>query len=213
VAEALREGYGVPKRRRRDPLDALIQTVLSQKTTSEACRNAFETLKGGVGDWDAVLSLGVEEVVERIRSAGLAAQKAPRILAILECLQESRGRPALDHISSMNIRQAEEALLALPGVGPKTAKCVLLFALGRDVLPVDTHVGRLARRVGLVSARLPDARIHDVLESLVRPEDRYSFHVNGFEHGRRVCLARRPRCALCVLRRMCDRRPEFEREP
>lgn len=140
-----------------------------------------------------------------IKDAGLSGQKAPRIRAILSTLKQDFGSISLDHLTELDDNSAQEYLLSLPGVGTKTAKCVLMYSLGRSALPVDTHVWRVSRRLGLTDEDSP-GRIHEALEDVVPPDLRYSFHVNSVAHGRQTCLALHPRCGSCVLKRMCDAR-------
>mgnify|MGYP005851509993 CR=1 FL=1 len=190
---------------RKDPdlVAQLVRALLSQQTTSEACSIAFARLREGTQTWDEVLALGVPEVELRIRPAGLAPQKAPRLLAILDQLREERGAITLEHLRAMDDEAALRELLRLPGVGPKTACCVLMFGMGREVLPVDTHVHRIARRLGLIDDSVPEATAHRLLAAMVAPGDRFAFHVQLFEHGRAMCRSQRPRCEQCPLRRMC----------
>ena len=139
-----------------------------------------------------------------IRSAGLANTKAPRIQAILRRLQEERGRPSLKHLARMSHAAAMEYLMSLPGVGPKTAACTLLFGMGRDVFPVDTHIHRLCRRLGIVSNFATAEQTQDLMAALVPKGRALSLHINLIRHGRRVCKAQRPRCDGCVLAGVCD---------
>jgi endonuclease-3 len=150
--------------------------------------------------------MGTPALTEFIKDAGLSKQKAPRILAILQRISTDFGSMSLAPLRKLADDEAEQYLLSLPGVGPKTAKCVLMYTLGRSALPVDTHLDRLALRLGLVAAGGPSARRHEDLEALVAPADRYALHVGALAHGRAVCRVRRPRCASCVLMKMCPSR-------
>lgn len=154
--------------------------------------------------WETVLELSLDELKEAIKDAGLINQKAPRIKAILATLKEDFGTVTLDPLRGMADEEAERYLTSLPGVGLKTAKCVLaLSSLRREVLPVDTHVWRVSRRLELVSADIPYTRVHASLEEIVPPEDRYAFHVNNLTHGKVTCIALRPRCCRCPLKGLC----------
>lgn len=133
----------------------------------------------------------------------MARVKAPRIKAILQAIKDKRGRLELDFLRDMSVREARAWLLQLPGVGPKTAGCVLLFALDKPAMVVDTHVHRVAKRLGLLSARCTADQAHDVLEELTPPELYLPFHIYLITHGRRVCKAQRPRCEACVLENGC----------
>ena len=129
--------------------------------------------------------------------------KAPRIQAVLRRIAETRGGVDLAFLDEMPLEEARAWLIALPGVGPKTAACVLLFACGRPALPVDTHVHRLARRLGLVPDRATAEQTQLALEALLPPEAYYAFHLNLIRHGREVCKAPRPLCERCPIRAWC----------
>jgi endonuclease III len=173
-------------------------------TTRWSAERVFDRLKQAAPVWEAVRQMPLADFQALIADAGLSNQKAPRIKAILERLPEDFGCVKLDGLSEMSDADAESYLTSLPGVGLKTAKCVLMYSLGRDVLPVDTHVQRVATRLGLVPLNTPLTEIHQALEVVVRPSDRYDFHVNALSHGRQVCIALRPRCESCPVRGFCD---------
>jgi endonuclease-3 len=145
-------------------------------------------------------------VADAIRSGGLAAQKAPRIQAVLDAVLAERGSFDLDHLTTLPLPEAKRWLTDLHGVGPKTAACVLLFSLGRPALPVDTHVHRVARRLGLIRPAVGAAPAHAILEDMLGADRErvYAFHVTMIAHGRAVCTARRPFCERCVLTECCD---------
>jgi endonuclease III len=191
AARRLRDAYGTPRfEPGEDPLDCLIDTILSQKTTTVSCRVAFKRLRATCGgDWGRLPATPLAEIEAAIRPAGLARSKAPRLVAVIGRIVGDFGAASLERLRGLDDAAAERYLESLPGVGPKTAKCVLMFALGREVLPVDTHVGRLGRRLGLVACGLSTRRTHAALAALVPPGERYAFHLNGFRHGRGVCLA------------------------
>lgn len=207
VAERLREAHGSPRHGNKDdPLDELVYILLSQMTTAPSFGRVYDRLKGAVGSWDAVLEMPLSELCALIEDGGLSKQKAPRIKEILGRLAKESRPVSLDHLRRLPDSECERFLTALPGVGLKTAKCVMMYALGREVLPVDTHVSRVARRLGLLAADVPYPRVHDALEAVVPAKDRYDFHVNAVAHGRAVCLDRYPRCRECCLRRSCPSR-------
>ena len=189
-----------------DPLDELIATVLSQHTSDVNTERAFRSLKAAFPDWESVRTAPTERVVEAIWSGGLAQLKAPRIQRILDAILAERGSLDLDHLAAMRLGEARAWLLRLDGVGPKTAACVLLFSLGMPAFPVDTHVHRVARRIGLVPYRTSVQAAHALLEDrLGGDRDRvYAFHLNLIAHGRAVCTARRPFCERCPLTGCCD---------
>jgi endonuclease-3 len=150
-----------------------------------------------------------EEIETEIRMGGLAATKAPRIKAIVEEVWRRNGSFDLSLLREMPLVDAKGWLRSLPGVGPKTAACVLMFALGRPALPVDTHVQRLALRLGLVPAKTGAAEAHGRLEGMLAPEEVYPFHVSLIKHGRRLCRAQRPLCAECPLNDRCPTAPLY----
>jgi endonuclease III len=205
IESALRKAYGVPKvAPARTLLDALVETILSQNTTDTNSSRAFRALRRRYPRWSDVLAAPTADLVATIRSAGLANTKAPRIQAILARLQKERGRPSLKHLARMSHAAAMEYLLSLPGVGPKTAACTLLFGMGHDVFPVDTHIHRLCRRLGIVSNFATAEQTQDAMAALVPKGRALSLHVNLIRHGRLVCKAQRPRCGNCLLAGMCD---------
>jgi endonuclease-3 len=142
-------------------------------------------------------------VADAIRGGGLAAVKAARIQAVLRALSTGDGEPALPDLAAMPLASAQRFLTALPGVGPKTAACVLMFGLGLPAMPVDTHVHRVSRRLGLIPERMSAEAAHAALEAITPPADVYSLHVNLIRHGRRVCRAPSPRCQVCCVRALC----------
>jgi endonuclease-3 len=154
-------------------------------------------------DWDRAADAPLSTIAAAIRPAGLHRQKARSIRAILRRVRAERGRTNLDFLRRWPTPRIKEYLLDLPGVGPKTAACVLLFSLRRPVLPVDTHVHRVSRRLGLIGPRTTAEQAHDVLAGVVPPRKVYAFHVLLIEHGRKICHARRPECDRCVLNGIC----------
>ena len=204
IIELLQKEYGsINWRSRTDPLSELIMTILSQNTSDHNSRRAFDSLLAKFGNWEAVAEGSVEDIAEAIKLGGLAQVKAPRIKKILQQIQAQRGSLDLRFLKKMPVAEAKEWLQSLPGVGPKTAACVLLFSLGKPVLPVDTHIHRVAKRVGLIDSRVSAEKAHEILGSMVPAEDVYQFHIHMIEHGRRVCKAQRPRCHECILLKVC----------
>ncbi len=186
-----------------DPVATLVSTILSQNTNDVNRDRAFERLRERFPTWEEVRDAPLEELVEAIRPAGLAPTKAPRIQEALRRIGAERGGISLDFLAGLPLEEAREWLLSLPGVGPKTAAIVLLFALGKPAFPVDTHVHRVARRLGIIPPRTSRKRAHELLEALVPPEIYYPLHLNLIAHGRAICHARNPECARCVLRDHC----------
>jgi endonuclease-3 len=206
----LQQEYGICRfKRDGDPVSVLILTVLSQNTSDTNSRRAFNSLTDSFSNWEAVASASVDEVAQSIRSGGLADIKAGRIKLALQEISEKRGCLDLDFLNELPLSEAKAWLRELPGVGPKTAGCVLLFSLGKPALPVDTHVFRVAKRLGLIDSRVSADKAHDLLETMVPPEDIYQFHLHMIEHGRRICRAQRPRCSQCILQGIC---PTFKED-
>jgi endonuclease-3 len=204
IIDLLAEEYGsITWRSRTDPLSELIMTILSQNTSDHNSRRAFDSLLTKFGSWEAVAEGSVEDIAEAIKLGGLAQVKAPRIKLILQQIQAQRGSLDLKFLKKMPVAEAKTWLRSLPGVGPKTAACVLLFSLGKPVLPVDTHILRVAKRLGLIDSRVSAEKAHEILGDMVPAKDVYQFHIHMIEHGRRVCKAQRPRCKQCVLLKVC----------
>jgi endonuclease III len=200
IRDRLRREYGRPVlRAHRAPVDELILTVLSQNTNDRNRDVAWARLRERFRSWDAVREAPVAEIEDAIRPGGLAPTKAVRIQRILEAL----GDDDLCWLEDAPLEEARDYLCELPGVGRKTAACVLLFSFGRPEVPVDTHVYRVTSRLGLIRPGVSFDEAHDELLRMVDPEDAYELHVLLIRHGRRTCTAREPRCAECPLRRMC----------
>ncbi len=188
-----------------DVLGALVATVLSQNTSDLNSGRAYASLKQAFpGGWDDVRVASVTDVADAIRPGGLANIKAPRIQAILQDVFERSGRTDLDHIKAWDDAAIRDYLRSFHGVGAKTAACVLMFNLGRPVLPVDTHVHRVSQRLGLIGPRATPDQAHDLLPRLLAADQIYSYHVHLIEHGRRVCHSRKPACGSCAVRSECD---------
>ena len=213
VTARLTRVYGSPHHNNKlDALDELIFIVLSQMTTHVSFDRVYDRLKRRFPTWNELLAAAPADLEGVIREAGLSRQKAPRIRAIIERARSDFGSISYDKLLMMSDSAVYSYLTSLPGVGPKTAKCVMMYAMHRKVLPVDTHLWRIARRLGLVPPSTSYATIHGVLEPVVGLDDRYALHVNAIAHGRAVCLPKRPRCSECCLRRSCvtfaqERRP------
>ena len=190
----------------RDPLDELVLTILSQNTSDRNSGRAFRLLKSRYPTYQAVLEAPTPELYEVIKSAGLGNIKAPRIQAVLQEVLRRRGALDLDFLRELPMAEARTWLTSLPGIGPKTAACVLCFACDMPALPVDTHVHRVAGRLGLIGPKVSADAAHDLLERSLAPDEVYSFHVNMILHGRQICHALRPECGRCPLADICDYR-------
>jgi endonuclease-3 len=205
VAAALSKQYGQPTwRQHLPPVDELVSTILSQSTTDGNRDKGFDALKVRYPTWEAVRDAPREDVVETIRPAGLANQKGPRIQAALRLITERVGSLSLDHLDDLSMDEARAWLTSIHGVGPKTAAIILCFAFGRPAFPVDTHVYRVSRRLGLIGPKVTAEQAHPILEEIVPPDDCYAFHLQMIQHGREVCHARGPECERCVLRADCE---------
>ncbi len=204
VIEVLDAEYGtVPWRPHGDPVAELVLTLLSQNTSDSNSGRAFIRLLDAFPRWEALLDADVKAIERAIQPGGLAPTKAPRLQAMLREVWSRCGSFELSFLREMPMEEARAWLRSLPGVGPKTAACVLLFALGMPALPVDTHVHRVAKRLGLVPERSTAEQAHELLEPMLAPEQVYPFHIQLIKHGRRTCHARRPQCAVCPLRARC----------
>ena len=186
-----------------DPISELIFTVLSQHTSDINSYRAFATLKETFPTWEDVLEADLGPLADSIRMGGLARIKAPRLQEILKAILDRNGSWDLSFLAEMPLAEAKQWLLDLPGVGPKTAGCVLLFSLGRPAMVVDTHVHRVAKRLNLIGAKVSADEAHDILEEKIDPEDILGAHVYIIRHGRQVCKAQRPLCDMCVLEDQC----------
>lgn len=186
-----------------EPLDGLILTVLSQNTNDVNRDRAFGRLKKRYPTWKDVASASVESVADAIRPAGIANNKAARIGEILALIVDDFGAHSLKDLARWEPTRARAYLEALPGVGPKTAACVLLFDLGMAAFPADTHVSRLCRRLGWVPENMPPGEIQSVMEEALPPSRYMGAHLNLIEQGRHLCRARSPLCGDCPLRPYC----------
>ena len=207
------EEYGNREwRRRQSPLSVLVQTILSQNTSDSNSNQAFESLLACFDGWEEVANADVNEIADSIRAGGLGGIKARYIKQVLEEIRRRRDGFELDFLRRLSLSEARDWLRQLPGVGMKTASCVLLFSLEMPALPVDTHVFRVAKRLRLIDSKASVEQAHKLLESLVLPSDVYQFHILIIEHGRKVCKAQHPRCYQCVLRGVCASYEEVSRQ-
>ena len=210
--EALGQEYGpVEWSPRYDPASELVSTILSQHTSDVNSHRAFASLMSTFGSLKAVAEAPVEQIEQAIRMGGLAKSKAPRIKAVLNQVEEEVGSFDLSFLGEMPLSEAKAWLRKLPGVGPKTAAIILCFSLGLPAMPVDTHIYRVSKRLGLIGAKVTAEKAHDILEPMVAADDVFAFHVYLIRHGRQVCKAQRPLCDRCVLASACPARHLFER--
>ncbi|MBH77500.1 MAG: hypothetical protein CL897_04650 [Dehalococcoidia bacterium] len=204
IMKTLGKLYGEPiSRPHGDPVAELVLTVLSQNTSDKNSGRAFVQLMRNYPSWESIAEAPLEELIATIKTGGLAQQKAPRIKRILKAVQERAPDWSLAFLEEEPIEQSRAWLRGLPGVGPKTAACVLLFALGQPALPVDTHVERVAKRLALLPPKTTPEQAHQYLEELVAPREYFRFHMLLIKHGRRTCSARAPNCQACPLEEEC----------
>ena len=204
VRDRLRAFYGRPcNEPHQAPLDELVLTVLSQNTNDRNRDVAYTRLRARFPDWAAVAGASAAQVDEAIRPGGISKVKSGRIQSMLGSIQAETGGLDLGFLAEAPREQAIEFLERLPGVGRKTAACVLLFSFDRPEMPVDTHVYRVASRLGLIRPRASFEEAHDVLLAATDPADVFELHVNLIRHGRRICTARNPACAACPMLDLC----------
>jgi endonuclease-3 len=229
VRQGLESIYGVPTwERRLDPTSELILTILTQNSADANAEKAFEALRraypgggpvepsrmgagwGGEGlppgiapDWQRVEFAPLDELVDVIRPGGLAPQKAPRLQAALRTIRERNGDYSLEFLGDMPAVEARDWLTQIPGIGKKTASIVLLFCFGLPLMPVDRHVERVAKRIGLLPAKASADDAHELFLGMLEPDEMYETHVNLIQHGRKVCHARNPQHELCPVAARC----------
>ena len=206
IIQNLERAYGVPENKWTDwdPLDMLVATVLSQATSDVNSDRTWDALKRRFPTWEQVLRARESTLAETIRAGGLANQKARVIRDLLRQVKERTGALTLRPLRDAPAEEAAAFLSSLRGVGPKTVACTLLFSCGKDTFPLDTHIFRVLRRVGLVPEKCTDARAHELMSRLVPAGKFYSFHVNLIRHGRALCRPRDPLCERCPVVEYCD---------
>lgn len=191
-----------------DPLSELIATILSQNTSDTNSGRAFTSLREKFPNWEEVANADVDTIEEAIRSGGLSQVKATRIKEILQTILAERGSLDLSFLNNLPLDEAKAWLRKLPGVGLKTVGCVLLFSLGKPVFPVDTHVFRVSKRLGLFANGVSADQAHEILADMVPSKHVYELHMNMVEHGRKTCKSQRPKCLECILGTIC---PSYHR--
>ena len=205
ILDLLQEEYGAPEwKPHNDPVSVLVRTILSQNTSDANSGAAFQSLTDCFSRWEDMIDADVDYIARCIRGGGLGKIKAQRIKQTLREIAQKRGQLELDFLRQMSPSAAQGWLEELKGVGPKTACCVLLFSLGIPALPVDTHILRVSKRLGLLGSRTSPQEAHRLLREIVPPESVYQFHISVIEHGRRICRARQTRCRDCALARLCQ---------
>lgn len=213
ITARLEKAYGPRRWQRSDgPVEELIATILSQNTSDVNSSAAYEELTRRFRDWDAVADAPPQRVADAIRSGGLADQKTATIQRALRQIRQDFGKITLEALAKWPVQRAVDYLTGIRGIGPKTAACVMMFSLGLPVLPVDTHIHRLAFRLGLVSAKVTAVQTQEILQETCPPNLVYAIHVLMIMHGRRTCRAQRPKCGECVLADLCPSAFMLERE-
>jgi endonuclease-3 len=229
VMDGLASIYGRPVwERRLDPTSELVLTILTQNSADVNAEKAFDALRrawpsagqasatdlgagwGGTGieslpppDWSAVEFAPIEQLIDVIRPGGLAPQKAPRIQAALRRIREQQGDYSLEFLGEMPALEARAWLTGIDGIGRKTASIVLLFCFGLPLMPVDRHVERVAKRIGLIPPKATADDAHELFLGLLEPDEMYEAHVNLIQHGRRICHARNPAHEICPVAARC----------
>lgn len=205
VYERLLEFYGIPEwRDALTPVDELVSTILSQNTNDLNRDRAYQALRRRFSTWEEVRDAETQQVIDTIRPAGLANQKAPRIQAVLQDITEQRGSLDLDFLRELPLEEARAWLKQFKGVGPKTAAIVLQFSLQRPAFPVDTHIYRVTGRLGLRPEKMSVEQAHQFFEALLPPETYFTAHLNIIRLGREICQARKPNCPACPCKDLCD---------
>lgn len=204
INKLLIQHFGIPSKAKKNPtpLDAIIGTILSQNTNDKNSYQAYRNLKDNFKNWDELTLLKPSQIEKYIRIAGLGKQKSKSIYELLQSLKKQEKSVSLDHIKTKNDSEILEELTSYNGVGVKTASCVLLFSLGRNICPVDTHVHRTLNRIGLVKTNNPEKTFYKILDKI--PENTaHSFHTNLIRLGREICKPANPNCLICPLLKIC----------
>ena len=204
VLQNLRAVYGSPEREDSgDPLDVLIHTILSQSTSKQNHIRAFKSLKSRFPDWDQCRRARVNSIESAIKSGGLARQKSARIKELLNEIFARRGSLDLSFLRVIPLNEARDFLSSFRGVGPKTVACTLLFACERPVFPIDVHIFRIAKRLGLLPEKISDEQAHRLMEKTIPRSRYYEAHINLIRHGRTICRPANPKCNECCLIEYC----------
>lgn len=208
VVRLLRGNFGRRRFiRQADAVGELVKTILSQNTSDRNSFRAYNNLKKRFKNWDALRRAKVAAIKREIRIAGLANIKAPRIKGALGRIKIKRGSLNLEFLRGLDVQSGYEFLRSIKGVGPKTAAVVLLFSFGKPIMPVDTHVHRVAKRLGILDGKATHEQAQDYFSAVVPTNLIYEFHLNLISHGRQICIARNPRCEVCNLKRLCKSWP------
>ncbi len=204
INKLLCKKFGLPKQNkpRTDPLDALVATILSQNTTDKNSYQAYQNLRNSFNTWEEVAAANQKTIEQKIRIGGLAKQKAKAIKTLLNELKRQNGKTNLEYLSKLSNNEIIKELTKFNGVGVKTASCVLLFSLNRNICPVDTHVHRVLNRIGIVNTKSPD-KTFEMINKFLPEGIGYSLHTNLIKLGRDICKASKPICSVCPLLAAC----------
>ena len=205
IVQNLEKTFGEPKLpRKSDPMAMLINIILSQATSDANSRRTFENLKNCFTNWENVLAADESEIADTIRLGGLANQKAKVIKDLLRQIKEKHETLSLKFVEKMPDEVAHDYLRQFRGIGPKTVACTLLFACHKEVFPLDTHIFRVLKRMGILPEKITDPKAHTLLDELVPHGKFYSLHVNLIRLGRKICRPKEPLCYECPLLEYCD---------
>jgi len=204
IAQALAQAHGGPDLgNKSDPLDELIYIALTRRTNQKNAQRAWHAVSAKYSPWDVLLRAPEADIASTIACGGLSLQKARWIKQALQHIKEVCGSLSLEFLRELGDAEAERYLCGLPGINTKSAKCILMYSLRRQVLPVDTHVRRVSERLGLLELGLSSRPMHQQPEAVVPPAWRHAYHVNIVVHGRQICTALKPKCGLCVVASLC----------
>jgi endonuclease III len=204
VEKTLRDSFGQPRHgNKSNPLNELLYILLSLQTTEINCRRSYRALRRAFPRWSLLAEASASNIRKPINFAGFGRQRAHKIVAIVRRINRDHGSVSLSALKKMPSEQAENYLTTLPGVGKKTARCILMYSLGRPVFPLDTHCARILKRLGF---HVPDGSLRkceDQIQERIPPEIRYSLHVTMISLGREICISKRPMCNICPLLSIC----------
>jgi len=205
IIKLLEKEYGIPEQDGfPEPLDELVFTILSQNTNDRNRDRAWQNLWRVFPDYESILSSPRKKLEKAIRIAGLAEQKSKSIIVILKKLKKENGKFTLKFLKNYDRDKAREYLMSFKGVGPKTAACVLLFSLNKPAFPVDTHIFRVTKRLGLIPRKATPEKASAIMEGCVPQTWYHSFHINLIRHGRAICHPSNPECQRCVIKTHCN---------
>lgn len=205
IVQNLERTFGEPVLKpKSEPLEMLVQVILSQATTDALSARTYENLKARFPAWDDVLNADEPEIADAIKLGGLANQKARTIKQLLENVKAEQNTLDLSFLDALDTREAVTFLKKFRGIGPKTIACTLLFACHKNIFPLDTHIFRVLRRVGIVPQKCSDERAHEILDAVVPEGKFYSLHVNLIRLGRKICRPKEPLCERCPVVEYCD---------